>query len=106
VEYLEPGLLWELRRKIKGPEPVRGGEWVRSLKLEKVDEFMRGPGPRVCTVPTDLLAQIAIDPAWKIESATGINLAKGKPLALSMIVKPRKPEEALSSVPISPPSQP
>lgn len=100
VEYLEPGLLWELRRKVKGTEPNKDRGWVQNLKLSDVDKFMRAPGPRVCIIPTDLLTQIAIDPAWKTESAKGINLAKGKPLALSMIVKPRNADAAPSPPPV------
>lgn len=89
VEYLEPGLLWEVRRKVDGARSNHEGRWVLGLEPKDVDEFMRHPGPRVCIVPTDLLAQFAIHPTWKVESAEGMDLAKGKPLALSMIVKLR-----------------
>ncbi len=105
VEYLEPGLLWELRRKIIGPKSHREGPWVQSLQPHEVDEFMRRPGPRVCLMPSDRQAQIVIDPAWKTASATGINLAKGKALTLSMIVKPSGADEASSPTPVPPSNQ-
>jgi 4-amino-4-deoxy-L-arabinose transferase-like glycosyltransferase len=79
VEFTEPSLIWQMRKQVKA--------WMEPLKPHDVVRYMEQPGPRFCVLPTAMVQDIPLAPDWKVVSAHGLNLAKGRPLDLSMLVK-------------------
>jgi hypothetical protein len=85
VDYNEPSLVWCFR----SPESVRG--WLASPALQpaSVQRFMEQTGPRFVVLPTDLAAKIypVLPNDWKNFRARGFNIAKGKRVDLTLILK-------------------
>jgi hypothetical protein len=78
-------LVWYFR----SPERVRG--WLASPALHptSVQRFMEQTGPRFVVLPTDLAAKIypVLPNDWKNFRARGFNIAKGKRVDLTLILK-------------------
>ena len=81
VEYNEASLCWYFRGRIRG--------FHIPLEPAKVAEFMQKPGPRVCVLPTEQVAESfpQLPPEWKRADVRGINLGRGKLMNLTALVK-------------------
>ena len=86
VDYNEPSLVWYFR----SPESVRGWLATPALHPTNVQRFLEQTGPRFVILPTDLAAKIypALPNDWKDFRARGFNIAKGKRVELTLILKP------------------
>jgi 4-amino-4-deoxy-L-arabinose transferase-like glycosyltransferase len=82
VDFQEPSLVWYFRSRVKG--------WMTALKQKNAVEFMQKSGPRFLILPTAMVAQTFPDvsPTWKIFPASGFNVAKGKDVDLTLVLKP------------------
>jgi len=82
VDYTEPSLVWYFRSRLKG--------FLTPLKRKEATEFMSKPGPRFVVLPRTLADTLFRDyPAtWKSFSTRGFNIAKGKQVDLTLILKP------------------
>ena len=56
----------------------------------KAGEFMQRNGPRFVVLPTARASKIFPNPpeSWKTFSTRGFNIAKGKPVDLTLVLKP------------------
>jgi len=82
VEFQEPSLVWYFRSRAKG--------WMTTLNSKKAMEFMNQNGPRLVILPTEM-AEDAFPgppPNWKTFTTTGFNIAKGKKVDLTLLLKP------------------
>ena len=86
VDYNEPSLVWYFR----SPESVRGWLATPALRPTTVQLFMGQTGPRFVILPTELAGKIypMLPNDWKDFRARGFNLAKGKRVDLTLILKP------------------
>lgn len=86
VDYNEPSLVWYFR----SPESVRGWLATPALHPTTVQQFMGQTGPRFVILPTELAGKIypMLPDDWKDFRARGFNLAKGKRVDLTLILKP------------------
>ena len=86
VDYNEPSLVWYFR----SPESVRGWLAAPALHPTIVQRFMEQPGPCFVILPTDLANKIypALPNDWKDFRARGFNIAKGKRVDLTLVLKP------------------
>ena len=82
VDFAEPSLVWYFRSRVKG--------WMFSLNRQSVHLFMGKSGARFVIMPTKLAETdfANLPPAWKTFSTHGFNLAKGKRVDLTLILKP------------------
>ena len=82
VEYNEPSLIWYFRKYLRS--------WPKTISLEAMRLFARENGPRVCVLPTELVKDLfdTIPSGWQLVSADGFNIAKGKPVHLTALIKP------------------
>ena len=80
IEYNEPSLVWYFRSRIKG--------FFTPLGKKNVAEFMEKSGPHLVIVPTEVsVPLLANHPNWKTFSVRGFNLAKGKQVELTLMLK-------------------
>jgi 4-amino-4-deoxy-L-arabinose transferase-like glycosyltransferase len=82
VDYQEPSLVWYFRSQIRGTmTPLRGAS---------ASQFMNESGPRFVVLPTQLAGKIFLNrpPTWKAFSTQGFNIAKGRPVDLTLVLKP------------------
>ena len=82
VDFQEPGLVWYFRSQVKG--------WMTPLNAASATQFMEKDGARFVVLPTGLMTKTFLNPAanWKTFSATGFNIAKGKRIDLTLVLKP------------------
>jgi 4-amino-4-deoxy-L-arabinose transferase-like glycosyltransferase len=82
VDFAEPSLVWYFRSRVKG--------WMFSLNRQSVQLFMGKSGARFVIMPTNLAETdfANLPPAWKTFSTHGFNIAKGKHVDLTLILKP------------------
>jgi 4-amino-4-deoxy-L-arabinose transferase-like glycosyltransferase len=82
VDFQEPSLVWYFRSKVKG--------WMTALKPKNAAEFMQKDGPRFIVLPTSDVSKTFPDlpPTWKIYPISGFNVAKGKHVDLTLVLKP------------------
>jgi len=82
VDFAEPSLVWYFRSRAKG--------WMFSLNRQSVQLFMGKSGARFVIMPTKLAETdfANLPPAWKTFSTHGFNVAKGKRVELTLILKP------------------
>jgi 4-amino-4-deoxy-L-arabinose transferase-like glycosyltransferase len=82
VDFQEPSLVWYFRSQIRG--------WMTSLNPKSAAEFMAKDGPRFVVLPTSAVSQTFPDPpaTWKIYLTSGFNVAKGKNVDLTLVLKP------------------
>jgi 4-amino-4-deoxy-L-arabinose transferase-like glycosyltransferase len=81
IDYAEPSLVWYFRSRAKG--------FFTSLNNKRAIQFMEKPGPRFVIAPTSLARTLfASRPEWKTFSVQGINIAKGRHVDLTLVLKP------------------
>ena len=82
VVFQEPSLVWYFRSRAKG--------WMTPLKQKNAAEFMEKTGPRFVILPTTLAAKTFPEPpaTWKSLTIRGFNVAKGKDVDLTLVLKP------------------
>jgi 4-amino-4-deoxy-L-arabinose transferase-like glycosyltransferase len=84
VDYNEPSLVWYFRSRVRG--------WLQTptLRPTNVQRFMEQTGPRFVILPTELAGKIypALPNDWRNFSARGFNIAKGKRVDLTLVLKP------------------
>ena len=81
VDFSEPSLVWYFRSRVKG--------FLTTLNQRRVVEFMEKPGARFVVVPTSLARTLfGNHPEWKTFSTRAINIAKGKHVDLTLVLKP------------------
>ena len=82
VEYNEPSLVWYFRSRVKG--------WMTMLDADNAAQFMEKGGPRFVILPTKLATNIFPNPpsTWKTFSMRGFNIAKGRHVDLTLMLKP------------------
>ncbi len=81
VDYNEPSLVWYFRKYLDA--------WHEPLNEKEASFFIKQKGPKVCIVRSANTTKIfgALDPSWKIATASGFNPAKGKREDLTLIIK-------------------
>ncbi len=84
VDFKEPTTVWEMRSVTTFyGQFIAGNNYV---------SFLNQPGPRAVLISTDVLNHLTIrvEPSvdWKYFTARGLNAAKGKPIDLTLVVKP------------------
>lgn len=81
VEYTEPSLVWYFRARIKG--------FMTILQPNEAIAYMNAPGPRFIILPSRVASEIFVhpDPTWSSYRASGFNIAKGRGVELTMLLK-------------------
>ena len=81
VEFQEPSLVWYFRSRVHG--------FLTPLNKRRAAEFMNAPDPRFIVLPTPLASELfANSPAgWRYFSVNGFNIAKGKRVDLTLVLK-------------------
>ncbi|MDQ2658827.1 MAG: glycosyltransferase family 39 protein [Verrucomicrobiota bacterium] len=81
-EYREPSLVWYFR--------ARTQRWLVDLHPWEIVPFMEQPGPRFIVIRSAQVQALfpAIPANWKTYTAHGINAAVGKPLEVTLLLKP------------------
>lgn len=82
VDYAEPSLVWYFRSQVNG--------FMTALKKKDAAEFMNEDGPRFMILPSALVPKSfpALPSTWRTFSSRGFNIAKGKFVDLTLILKP------------------
>jgi 4-amino-4-deoxy-L-arabinose transferase-like glycosyltransferase len=82
VEFQEPSLVWYFRSRVKG--------FLTTSNKRRAAEFMTTPGPRFIVLPTPVAETLFVNrPAnWQTFSMSGLNIAKGKRVDLTLVLKP------------------
>jgi hypothetical protein len=82
VEFEEPSVVWYFRSRVQG--------FLTRLNKKNAVDFMSKTGPRFVIVPTSVAGTLFADPPrdWKIFSTRGFNVAKGKFVDLTLVLKP------------------
>jgi 4-amino-4-deoxy-L-arabinose transferase-like glycosyltransferase len=82
VEFEEPSLVWYFRSRVQS--------FLKRLNKKNAVDFMSRPGPRFVIVPTSLVQTLFPNhsQAWKSFSTRGLNIAKGKQVDLTLLLKP------------------
>ncbi len=81
VEFEEPSLVWYFRSRVKG--------FLIPLNKRRAAEFMRTAGPRFIILPTPVAGSLFTNqpPNWKFFSTSAFNIAKGKRVDLTLVLK-------------------
>jgi 4-amino-4-deoxy-L-arabinose transferase-like glycosyltransferase len=82
VEFEEPSLVWYFRSRVKG--------FLTPLNRRRAPEFMSASGSRFVILPTPVAGKLfANRPVnWQTFSTSGFNIAKGKQVDLTLVLKP------------------
>ncbi len=82
VGFEEPSLVWYFRARVKG--------FLTPLNRRGAGEFMSAPGPRFIVLPTPVAGTLfANQPqSLKFFTISGFNVAKGKRVDLTLVLKP------------------
>jgi 4-amino-4-deoxy-L-arabinose transferase-like glycosyltransferase len=82
VEFEEPSLVWYFRSRVKG--------FLTTLNRRRAAEFMTMPGPRFVILPTPVAETVFANPPqnWRFFPTRGFNIAKGKAVDLTLVLKP------------------
>jgi 4-amino-4-deoxy-L-arabinose transferase-like glycosyltransferase len=82
VEFEEPSLVWYFRSRVQS--------FLTRLKKKNAVDFMSTPGPRFVILPTSLAQTLFPNhpQAWRSFSTRGFNIAKGKQVDLTLVLKP------------------
>ena len=82
VEFEEPSLVWYFRSRVNG--------FLTPLRKRRATEFMNSPGPRFIVLPMSVAGSVFQDapPDWRFFTTSGFNIAKGKRVDLTLVVKP------------------
>jgi hypothetical protein len=81
VDFQEPSLVWYFRSEVKG--------WMTPLNSKNASEFMSKSGARFVIFPTEIAEDAFPNPpaTWKSFSTDGFNVAKGKRVDLTLLLK-------------------
>jgi 4-amino-4-deoxy-L-arabinose transferase-like glycosyltransferase len=81
VEFQEPSLVWYFRSRVEG--------FLTPLKKRRAAEFMSAAGPRFIVLPTPVAGDLFADPpeSWRFHTVSGFNIAKGKRVDLTLVLK-------------------
>jgi 4-amino-4-deoxy-L-arabinose transferase-like glycosyltransferase len=81
VDFQEPNLVWYFRSRVKG--------WMTPLNSKNAAEFMQRNGPRFVILPIEMAEDAFPNPpaTWKSFPTAGFNVAKGKRVDLTLILK-------------------
>ncbi len=81
VEFQEPSLVWYFRSRIEG--------FLTPLNKRRAVEFMSGPDPRFIVLPTPVAGELFANPpkSWRFFTVSGFNIAKGKRVDLTLVLK-------------------
>jgi hypothetical protein len=81
VEFDEPSLVWYFRSRVKG--------FLTPVNRRRAAEFMTTPGPRFIILPTPVAGSLFANqpPNWRFFSSSGFNIAKGKRVDLTLMLK-------------------
>ena len=84
VDFNEPSLVWYFR----SPEGVRG--FLVPLNNRRAADFMQSSGPRFVVLPTSIAGTVFAEHPenLKMFSTHGFNIAKGKRIDLTLVLKP------------------
>jgi len=82
VEFEEPSIVWYFRSRVQ--------RFLTRLNKKNAVDFMSGPGPRLVIVPTSLVQTLFPNrpQTWTSFSTRGFNIAKGKQVDLTVMLKP------------------
>ena len=82
VEFQEPSLVWYFRSRVKG--------FLTPLNKRRAADFMSVPGPRFIVLPTAVAGTTFANPPqdWEDFTTSGFNIAKGKRVDLTLVLKP------------------
>ncbi len=82
VEFEEPSMVWYFRSRVQG--------FLTRLNKKNAVDFMSRAGPRFVIVPTSAAQTLFADRPqdWKSFSTRGFNIAKGKSVDLTLVLKP------------------
>jgi len=82
VEFQEPSLVWYFRSRVKG--------FLTPLNKRRGPDFMSAPGGRFIILPTPVAGKFFANPpqGWEFFTTSGINIAKGKRVDLTLVLKP------------------
>ena len=82
VEFEEPSLVWYFRSRVKG--------FLTRVNRRRASEFMNTPGPRLVVLPTPVASTVFpnVPQSWKSFTVSGLNVAKGKRVNLTLLLKP------------------
>jgi hypothetical protein len=82
VEFQEPSLVWYFRSHVQG--------FLTPLKKRRAAEFMSAPDPRFIVLPTSVAGELFAKPpeSWRFFTVSGFNIAKGKRVDLTLVLKP------------------
>jgi hypothetical protein len=81
VEFQEPSLVWYFRSRVQG--------FLTPLNKRRAAEFMSPPDPRFIVLPTPVAGELFAKPpaSWRFFSVSGFNIAKGKRVDLTLVLK-------------------
>jgi 4-amino-4-deoxy-L-arabinose transferase-like glycosyltransferase len=81
VEFQEPSLVWYFRSRVQG--------FLTPLKKRRAAEFMSAPEARFIVLPTPVAGEIFANPPanWRFFTVSGFNIAKGKRVDLTLVLK-------------------
>ena len=82
VEFQEPSLVWYFRSCVQG--------FLTPLNKRRAVEFMSAPGARFIVLPTPVAGALFANPpeSWRFFTVSGFNIAKGKGVDLTLVLKP------------------
>jgi 4-amino-4-deoxy-L-arabinose transferase-like glycosyltransferase len=82
VDFAEPSLVWYFRSRVNG--------FLAPLNKRRATEFMNLPGPHFVVLPTTTAPSIFSTPPaeWRFFTTSGFNIAKGKRVDLTLVLKP------------------
>ena len=82
VQFEEPSVVWYFRSRVNG--------FLVPMNNRRAVDFMTEAGPRFVIVPTSLATTLFANhpETWKMFSTSGFNIAKGKRVELTLVLKP------------------
>jgi hypothetical protein len=82
VEFQEPSLVWYFRSRVQG--------FLTPLNKHRAADFMSAPDPRFVVLPTPVAGELFANPpaSWQFFTVSGFNIAKGKQIDLTLVLKP------------------
>ena len=82
VDFEEPSLVWYFRSRVHS--------FLTTMNKRRAAEFMERLGPRFVVLPTPMAETLFAErpESWKMFSTRGFNIAKGKRVDLTLVLKP------------------
>jgi 4-amino-4-deoxy-L-arabinose transferase-like glycosyltransferase len=81
VQFQEPSLVWYFRSRVHG--------FLTPLNKRRAAEFMSPPDARFIVLPTPVAGELFANPpeSWRFFTVSGFNIAKGKRVDLTLVLK-------------------